>query len=161
MRAYCHPNQYEPLPNTLYRNNGDGTFTDVSVETGIAKHLGKGMGVVFNDYDGDGFIDVFVANDTTPNMLFHNLGGKRFEEVALDAGVAYSPDGTPVSGMGAEFRDLDNDGLPDIWHTAIELETFPLYATGQGRLRRCHRPAGSGANAPDVGLVERRGGLRQ
>jgi enediyne biosynthesis protein E4 len=127
LRAYCHPNQYESLPNTLYRNNGDGTFTDVSVETGISKHKGKGMGVVFNDYDGDGFTDVFVANDNAPNMLFHNLGGKRFEEVALDAGVAYTETGKSVSGMGAEFRDLDNDGLPDIWHTAIELETFPLF----------------------------------
>ncbi len=127
LRAYCHPNQYEPLPDTLYRNNGDGTFTDVSVETGISKHKGKGMGVVFNDYDGDGFTDVFVANDNAPNMLFHNLGGKRFEEVGLDAGVAYTETGKAVSGMGAEFRDLDNDGLPDIWHTAIELETFPLF----------------------------------
>ena len=127
LRAYCHPNQYESLPNTLYHNNGDGTFTDVSVETGIAKHKGKGMGVVFNDFDGDGFVDVFVANDNAPNMLFHNLGGKRFEEVALDAGVAYTETGKAVSGMGAEFRDLDNDGLPDIWHTAIELETFPMF----------------------------------
>jgi enediyne biosynthesis protein E4 len=127
LRAYCHPNQYESLPNTLYRNNGDGTFTDVSAETGIAKVKGKGMGVGFNDYDGDGFVDIFDANDNAPNMLFHNLGGKKFEEVGLDAGVAYTETGKAVSGMGAEFRDLDNDGLPDIWHTAIELETFPLF----------------------------------
>jgi hypothetical protein len=127
LRAYCHPKFYEPLPFTLYRNNGDGTFTDVSEETGIAKHLGKGMGVGFNDYDGDGFVDIFVANDNMPNSLFHNLGGKAFEEVAMDVGVAYSENGKAVSGMGAEFRDLDNDGLPDIWHTATELETFPLF----------------------------------
>jgi hypothetical protein len=127
LRAYCHPKFYEPLPFTLYRNNGDGTFTDVSEETGIAKHLGKGMGVGFNDYDGDGFTDIFVANDNMPNALFHNLKGKAFEEVAMDAGVAYSENGKAVSGMGAEFRDLDNDGLPDIWHTATELETFPLF----------------------------------
>jgi hypothetical protein len=126
-RAYCHPKFYEPLPNTLYHNNGDGTFTDVSEKTGIAKVLGKGMGVGLNDYDGDGFIDIFVANDNMPNSLFHNLKGKSFEEVALDVGVAYAETGKAVSGMGAEFRDIDNDGLPDIWHTATELETFPLF----------------------------------
>jgi len=87
----------------------------------------KGMGVGFNDFDGDGFIDIFVANDNMPNSLFHNLKGKAFEEVALDTGVAYSETGKAVSGMGAEFRDIDNDGLPDIWHTATELETFPLF----------------------------------
>ena len=127
VRAYCHPKQYAPLHNTLYRNNGDGTFTDVSKETGIAEHFGKGMSVAFADYDGDGFLDAFVANDTTQNFLFHNLGGKRFEEVGVQAGVAYSPDGTPLSGMGSDFRDVNNDGLPDIWHTAVEHETFPLY----------------------------------
>jgi len=126
-RAYCHPKFYEPLPCTLYRNNGDGTFTDVSEETGISKVMCKGMGVGFNDFDGDGFIDIFVANDNMPNSLFHNLKGKSFEEVALDSGVAYSETGKAVSGMGAEFRDIDNDGLPDIWHTATELETFPLF----------------------------------
>jgi hypothetical protein len=127
LRAYCHPKFYAPLPSSLYRNNGDGTFTDVSDETGISKKLGKAMGVVFNDYDGDGFIDIFVANDNMPNSLFHNLKGKAFEEVAMDAGVAYSENGKAISGMGAEFRDLDNDGFPDIWHTATELETFPLF----------------------------------
>ena len=113
--------------NRLFHNNRDGTFTDVSEKTGISKVLGKGMGVGLNDYDGDGFIDIFVANDNMPNSLFHNLKGKSFEEVALDVGVAYAETGKAVSGMGAEFRDLDNDGLPDIWHTATELETFPLF----------------------------------
>ncbi len=126
-RAYCHPKNYAPLPNTLYRNNGDGTFTDVSVETGIHKYLGKGMGAVIADYDGDGFMDIFVANDNHPNFLFHNLGGKRFEEVALESGVAYSQSANAISGMGADFKDIDNDGRPDIWHTAIENESFPLY----------------------------------
>lgn len=127
IRAYCHPKFYEALPSTLYRNNGDGTFTDVSVETGITKKFNKGMGIGFNDYDGDGFVDIFVANDNFPNALFHNVGGKKFEEVAMDVGVAYSENGKAVSGMGIEFRDLDNDGLPDIWHTATELEAFPLF----------------------------------
>ena len=135
-RGYCHPNSFAPLPNTLYRNNGDGTFTDVSEETGIASVLGKGMGVVFADYDGDGFLDVFVANDNSPNRLFHNLGGKRFEEVGFQAGVAFNDEGTALAGMGADFRDLNNDGLPDIWHTAIENETFPLFMNkGKGQFR--------------------------
>ncbi len=135
-RGYCHPSNFGPLPNTLYRNNGDGTFTDVSEETGIAKVRGKGMGVVFADYDGDGFPDIFVANDNSPNLLFHNIGGKRFEEVALAAGVAYNEDGIALAGMGAEFRDINNDGLPDIWHTAIENETFPLFVNrGAGQFQ--------------------------
>jgi enediyne biosynthesis protein E4 len=126
-RGYCHPNYYRPTYNTLYRNNGDGTFTDVSEETGIASHFGKGMSVSFADYDGDGFLDAFVANDTTRNFLFHNLGGKKFEELGESAGVAYGSNGSALSGMGADFRDVDNDGLPDIWHTSVEFETFPLY----------------------------------
>ena len=126
-RYYCHPRLYQPLHNTLYRNNGDGTFTDVSEETGIARHFGKGMGVSFADMDGDGYLDVFVANDTTPNFLFHNLKGRAFEEVGLAAGVAYGEDGITLSGMGSDFRDVNNDGLPDIWHTAVEQERFPLF----------------------------------
>jgi len=127
LRAYCHPDNYANLPNTLYRNNGDGTFTDVSAETGIAKYLGKGMGVAIADYDGDGFMDIFVANDNRPNFLFHNVGGKKFEEVALESGVAYAQSGSALSGMGVDFRDVDNDGRPDIWHTAVENESFPLF----------------------------------
>jgi hypothetical protein len=126
VRAYCHPKQYAPLHNTLYRNNGDGTFTDVSQETGIADHPGKGMSVSFADYDQDGYLDAFVANDTTPSFLFHNLKGKKFEEVGVTAGVAYAPDGGALSGMGSDFRDVNNDGLPDIWYTAVEHETFPM-----------------------------------
>jgi hypothetical protein len=125
VRAYCHPDHYAPLHNTLYRNNGDGTFTDVSRETGISLP-GKGMSVSFADYDGDGFLDVFVANDTTPNFLFHNIGGKRFEEVGVWAGVAYAPDGSPLSSMGSDFSDVNNDGRPDLWYTAVEHESFPL-----------------------------------
>ncbi len=131
-RAYCHPKNYEPLPNTLYRNNGDGTFADVSQETGIAKYVGKGMGAAIADYDGDGFMDIFVANDNHANYLFHNLGGKRFEEVAFESGVAYPQGANDISGMGADFRDVNNDGRPDIWHTATENETFPLYLNRGG-----------------------------
>lgn len=126
VRGYCHPKVYASLHNSLYRNNGDGTFTDVSKETGISSHMGKGMSVSFADYDGDGFLDAFVANDTTPGFLFHNLGGKKFEEVGTQVGVAYAPDGAALSGMGSDFKDVNNDGRPDIWYTAVEHETFPL-----------------------------------
>jgi hypothetical protein len=136
LRAYCHPNNYANLPNTLYRNNGDGTFTDVSAETGIAQHFGKGMGVAIADYDRDGFMDIFVANDNRPNFLFHNLGGKKFEEVALESGVAYAQNGSAISGMGADFKDADNDGRPDLWHTAVENESFPFFQNvGDGQFQ--------------------------
>ena len=111
----------------LYKNNGDGTFTDVTHESGIDAFFGKGMAVAFADMNGDGFLDAFVTNDTMPNFLFRNIGGKKFEEIAVASGVAYSPDGNALSGMGADFRDVNNDGLPDIWHTAVEHEGFPLY----------------------------------
>jgi hypothetical protein len=141
-RGYCHPDSFPPLTNTLYRNNGDGTFTDVSAETGISKVEGRGMGVAFADYDVDGWPDVFVANDNSPNLLFHNLDGKRFEEVGMQAGVAYNEDGNVLAGMGVDFRDLDNDGLPDIWHTAIENETFPLYLNkGKGAFVNAGQPS--------------------
>ena len=127
VRSYCSPDHYEELPNTLYHNNGDGTFTDVSVETGIAKYKGRGMGVAIADYDGDGFMDIFVANDDSRNLLFHNIGGKRFEEVGMSANVSYTQDGRIVSGMGANFIDVNNDGRPDIWMTALPNQTFPLF----------------------------------
>jgi hypothetical protein len=132
VRSYCDPKYYPSLHNTLYRNNGDGTFTDVSVETGIGQHFGKGMSVSFADYDGDGYLDAFVANDTTPNFLFHNRKGKAFEEVGVMAGVSYAADGETLSGMGSDFRDVNNDGLPDIWHTAVEREEFPLFINTDG-----------------------------
>ena len=132
-RSYCHPEYYEAVANALYRNRGDGTFEDVSASSGIGAHRGKGMGVAFADYDHDGLPDVFVANDTVPNFLFHNLGGGRFEEVALLAGVAFNSDGRAVSGMGADFRDVDNDGQEDIFLTALSNEGFALFRNLGGR----------------------------
>ena len=85
------------------------------------------MGVAFADYDHDGFMDVFVANDNAPNLLFHNLGGQKFEETALQTGVAYPDSGSYMSGMGADFRDIDNDGYDDLWVTGFEGDTFPLF----------------------------------
>lgn len=132
IRAYCHPNSYEPLPNILYRNNGDGTFTDVSAASGIGRHEGKGMGVAFADYDGNGFTDIFVSNDTFRNFLFRNKGDGTFSEVAILAGVAYNEHGRAIAGMGADFRDINNDGRPDIFQTAMIGDTFPLFLN-QGR----------------------------
>jgi len=127
IRIYCHPKYFEGLANTLYRNRGDGTFEDVSERAGIAKSIGRGMSVAFADYDQDGFPDVFVTNDNMPNFLFHNLGNGKFEEVALMAGVSLRDDGKLISSMGTEFKDYDNDGLPDIFVTALAGETFPLF----------------------------------
>lgn len=131
-RVYCHPSEFDPLPNALYRNNGDGTFTDVSGPSGIGRYLGKGMGVAVADYDDDGYPDVFVANDTTRNFLFHNNGDGTFSEAGLQAGVAYNGDGAALSYMGADFRDVDNDGRPDIFVTAISNEMF-CYFHNEGR----------------------------
>jgi enediyne biosynthesis protein E4 len=144
-RTYCHPKYYDGLPNSLYHNNGDGTFTDVSAASGIASHIGKGMAVSFLDFDGDGRMDAFVTNDTTPNALFRNLGNGRFEEVALEAGVAFNNDGRAVSSMGADARDIDNDGLEDIFVTANEGETFPLFRNlGRGLFADITNPSGVG-----------------
>src|SRR5436190_1863731 len=113
--------------NALYHNNGDGTFTDVSAATSIAEHIGKGMGVAIADYNGDGWMDIFVANDKERNFLFKNRGGKSFEEVGVESFVAFTEDGIPVSSMGVDFRDWNNDGKPSLFVTALGRETFPLF----------------------------------
>jgi hypothetical protein len=129
---YCHPDGYKGLPNSLYRNNGDGTFTNVSAPTGIRAHVGKGMGIGLADFDEDGWLDLFVSNDNWPAFLFHNRQGRRFEEVALAAGVAYTEMGKKISGMGADARDVDNDGRPDVFQTALDGDTMPLFRNRGG-----------------------------
>jgi hypothetical protein len=131
VKAYCSPDNYAGLPNLLFHNNGDGTFTDVSESSGIFKFVGKGMGVAFADYDGDGFTDIFIANDTYRNFLFHNNGNGTFTETGILSGVAYSESGKSVAGMGADFRDIDNDGKPDIFMTDMFGEGF-LYFRNLG-----------------------------
>lgn len=131
-RIYCDPRQFRGQPNTLYRNSRGGTFTDVSRAAGIAGIRGYGMGVAFADFNIDGHADVFVANDSARNLLFENDGRGHLIEKALRAGVAYASDGQTVSGMGADFRDLNNDGLPDIFMTALSTETWPLFLNVKG-----------------------------
>lgn len=126
-RTYCHPKFYPAIGNILLRNDGNGHFTDVSVASGIAKHLGKGMAVVFGDADQDGWLDAFVTNDTTSNFLFRNQGDGTFEEIGLAAGVGVNDDGLELSSMGADFRDLDGDGNEDIFVSALANESFPLF----------------------------------
>jgi hypothetical protein len=132
-REYCHPKFFKKLPNQLFLNRGNGVFEDVSEKSGIRAHPGKGMSAVIADYDHDGLMDIFVANDKVYNSLFHNLGGGKFEERAFDANVALRENGEFISGMGADFRDLDNDGWPDIHVVALDDETFPVFHnTGKG-----------------------------
>ena len=126
-RAYCHPDNYDGVTNILYHNNGDGTFTDVSAKAGIANPNGKGLGVSFADYDGDGFTDIFVANDSVQCFLYHNNGNGTFSEVGLLAGVGYNEDGKAFAGMGADFTDFDNDGYPDIVVTDLSNERYMLF----------------------------------
>jgi hypothetical protein len=133
------------LPNLLYRNNRDGTFTEVSRQTGIAELIGKGMSVAVADFDDDGFMDVFVANDQARNFLLKNVEGQRFTEIGVEAGVAYSEDGLPLSSMGVDFRDMNEDGRPDLIVTALGGETFPLYLnSGHGLFESSSYPSGLG-----------------
>ena len=124
---YCIPRIFKPRPSWLFHNNGDGTFTDVSRESGIAEHLGKAWGVVATDLNNDGRMDLFVANDTVANFLFMNQEGKRFEENGFAAGVAYSAEGRARSGMGVDSADFNNDGWMDLFVANIDEEIFSLY----------------------------------
>ena len=126
-RYYCIPRVYPPARSWLFHNNGDGTFTDVSMESGIGKVPGKAWGVVATDINNDGLMDLFVANDTEPNFLFVNSGHGRFQEVGLDAGVAYSQDGRARSGMGVDSADFDQDGWQDLFVTNVDQEVYSLY----------------------------------
>jgi len=144
-RLSCAPSLYGGEANILYHNNGDGTFTDVSVPTGIAAQVGKGMGVAIADFDGDGWMDIFVANDNERNFLFKNRAGKGFDEVGVESLVAYTEDGVPVSSMGVDFRDWSNDGRPSLFITALGGETFPLYRNdGNGLFSIETYPSGMG-----------------
>jgi len=145
-RAYCHPDNYDGVSNILYHNNGDGSFTDVSAKAGVANPKGKGLGVSFADYDGDGFTDIFVANDSVQCFLYHNNGNGTFTEIGLLAGVGYNEDGKTFAGMGVDFSDYDNDGLPDVVVTDLSNERYMLFRNnGDSSFRDVTNQSGLGA----------------
>ena len=127
MNEYCYPRAYDPLPSWLFHNNGDGTFTDVTRKSGIAEVPGKAWGVVAADINNDGWMDLFVSNDTVANFLFANRSGQRFEEIGLTAGVAYGNGGAIRSGMGVDAADFDQDGWVDLFVTNLDHEMYSLY----------------------------------
>ena len=124
---YCIPRIFKPTSSWLFHNNGDGTFTDVSKEAGIAEHLGKAWGVVATDINNDGRMDIFVSNDTVANSLYLNKGDGKFDEIGLQADVAYSAEGKARSGMGVDSADFNQDGWMDIFVANIDEEIFALY----------------------------------
>ena len=126
-RIYSNPRVYKGVSDTLYRNNGDGTFTDVTQRAGVYNDTGKGLGVTCGDYDNDGRIDIYVANDTTPNFLYRNMGDGTFLDLGVIAGVAYNEEGVAEGGMGVDFGDYNNDGFLDIFVTNFSRETNTLY----------------------------------
>jgi hypothetical protein len=154
VRAYCHPLNFDPLSNIVYRNDGNGTFSDVSVESGVSAHRGYGLGVVIADADDDGWPEVFVANDSVPNFLFRRTGPWRFEEMALRAGVAVAADGRPRAGMGTDAADYDGDGMLDFVVTNLDFEMHSLFR-GLGRQLFAYATPESGigpATLPFVGF---------
>jgi enediyne biosynthesis protein E4 len=126
-RAYCHPDNFKGVTNVLYRNNGDGTFRDVSEKAGVANPDGKTLGVSFADFDGDGWIDIYVANDSVPCFLYRNNRDGTLTDVSLPAGAALNEDGKTFAGMGTDFSDFDNDGWPDIIVTDLSNERYMLF----------------------------------
>jgi enediyne biosynthesis protein E4 len=127
MRSYCHPDDFHGQPPTIYLNNGDGTFTDVSKSSGIGAKGGNGLGVVTFDYDNDGWQDIFIANDHMPNFLFHNNRDGTFREVGYLAGVAVSADGQFEAGMGTDAADITGDGRADLIVTHLDMQLARLY----------------------------------
>jgi hypothetical protein len=144
--TYCPPGEFPATTNILYHNRGDGTFEDVSVASGIAAKKGHGLGVAFADYDGDGYTDIFVANDATEQFLFHNNGNGTFTERALDSGAALTSNGKMLSGMGVVFQDYDNDGLPDLLVTQLPHEPYVVFHNdGRGTFSAQELETGFGA----------------
>lgn len=126
-RAYCHPDNFRDATNLLFHQKADGTFEDVSVKAGIANPGGKALGVAFADFDNDGWPDIFVANDSVRQSLYHNKHNGTFEDIAVASGVGYDENGKTFAGMGIDAADFDNDGWPDVLITTLSNETYPLY----------------------------------
>ncbi len=126
-RAYCHPENFKGATNILFHQKPDGSFEDVSVKAGIADPDGKALGIAFADFDNDGLMDIFVANDSVRQSLYHNKGDGRFEDIAVMAGAGYDEDGKTYAGMGVDAADYDNDGFADVFITTLSYQTYPLY----------------------------------
>lgn len=142
-RAYCHPDAFPAITPLVYHNDGNGHFTEVAKKLGLAQP-GKGLGIAFADYDRDGRVDLFFANDSMPEFLYHNTGGQ-FEEVALSAGVAVDGEGHTYAGMGVDFADYNNDGLPDLVVTALASQMYAVYRNrGDGTFSYESYPSGLG-----------------
>ncbi len=150
--VYANPRYYPPLPDFLYRNNGDGTFTDISKSSGVGNHAGWGMGIVCCDYDNDGDTDVFIGNDVAENFLFQNDGTGKFEEVALMSATAYDSQGDEQGSMGVDCGDYDNDGFLDFYVTSYQGQLATLYRNlGNGMFEDVTLVTGSGAGTlPNV-----------
>src|SRR6202047_2184282 len=143
-RAYCHPDSFHAIAPLVYHNDGKGHFTEIAEQAGLGLP-GKGLGIAFADYDRDGRLDFFVANDSMPEFLYHNKGAGRFEEVALDSGVALNGEGHSYAGMGADFADYNNDGLPDLVVTDLASQMYALYRNnGDGTFTYDSYPSGIG-----------------
>ena len=143
-RAYCHPDAYRAIASLVYHNDGNGHFTEISGKVGLAEP-GKGLGIALADYDRDGHLDLFVANDSMPEFLYHNKGDGTFEEVALRSGVAVDGEGHTYAGMGVDFADYNNDGLPDLVVTALASQMYALYRNnGDGTFTYDSYPSGLG-----------------
>ncbi len=143
-RSYCHPDEFKPVTHLLFRKDGNDSFTDVSKESGIAAHPGKGLGAAINDYDRDGWPDIAVANDSYAQQLFRNNGDGTFSETGLEAGVAYDEDGNPYAGMGIDFEDYDNDGWPDLFINALANQRYWLYRNVKGSFEPVSGSSGIG-----------------
>ncbi len=145
-RMYCHPTQFDGMADRLFHNNGDGTFTDVSKQAGIANPAGKGLGVTFCDYDRDGDTDVYIANDSVRNFLYRNNGDGTFTDVGYAAGVGFDANGKPQAGMGTDCADFDGNGYPDIFVTNFSEELNALYQNrGDGTFEDVSATVGMGA----------------
>jgi len=152
-RMYCHPTMFDGVADRLYRNNGNGTFTDISKQAGIANPAGKGLGVAFCDYDRDGLTDIYVANDTVRNFLYRNTGKGTFVDEAYRAGVGFDVNGKPQAGMGTDCADVDGNGLPDIFVTNFSEELNTLYLNrGDGMFEDATVKAGLGSGFLPLGF---------